>query len=58
MPYGFRVFCALLGGLLLGMGAMAIVGDVVREAFDMNPMGGIASGLGLGLLATAFLRRD
>lgn len=58
MPYGARVVCAMLGGLLLGLGVGMVVDAFVSEAFDLDAMSGLAMGLGIGLLATAFVRRD
>ncbi|HEX8002786.1 MAG TPA: hypothetical protein VF519_08830 [Mycobacteriales bacterium] len=61
MPYGTRVLAAVLGGVLLMAGVATLVERVARRAYVDDgglTIAGIVSGLGLGLVATAFVRRD
>ena len=58
MPYGFRVACGMAGGLMLGAGAVDTVSNVARRAFDGFGSAGFLCGVGLALLAAAFVPRD
>ena len=57
MPYGMRVFWAIVGGMLLGAGLLVGLDEVGSGSSSAGPAGAVA-GLGLGLLAASFLRRD
>ena len=58
MPYGFRVFSGMLGGLLLGSGLVFAASKVAEGSHDLVAGPAVASGIGLSLLVAAFVRRD
>lgn len=60
MPYGMRVLCAMAGGVLLMFGWLFGHSTAsYDEASSLDLLGAaVSGGLGIGLLATAFLRRD
>jgi hypothetical protein len=56
MPYGMRVLAVLAGGAMFVAGLVMAL-DALHDGGDTMGLGGI-SGLGLGLMVTAFVPRD
>jgi len=56
MPYGMRLLAALVGGVLF-VACLVMALDALHDGGDVLGCG-VLSGLGLGLMVTAFVRRD
>ena len=59
MPYGLRVFCALVGGVLLMAGTLLCLDEMFKKSYGTGTgVAALTAGLGLGLVMAAFVRRD
>lgn len=53
-----RVVMCMVGGVLIGVPVFQYIGQAQDDLGGGPAAAGIASGIGLGLLVSAFLRRD
>jgi hypothetical protein len=59
MPYAARVVAAVVGGVMFTVGVLSVVIDIARrDVYKGIGATAVATGVGLGLMVAAFVRRD